>query len=121
MRCLRDFVEQASRLFFTGETPMLLRSFRSILLWSLFCFHASGADAPREQNYELKDIRAAIAELEVEPKAVTIDPAKVSLPKGGHLQGVQTWTAEGGKKGFVIHSGSSDSESYLVLTQLDAF
>lgn len=76
------------------------------------------ADSLRDESHRLKDVPAAIGLLPSEPKGFAIKHGTVSLPEGGHLQGIQLWTTKDEKRRAIL-SGSSNTISYLVSADLE--
>lgn len=70
-----------------------------------------------EMNAKVHDVLGTLAQISAVPRLVTCDPCGLEVPVGGHLQGIQKTTILG--KPFIVISGSSNTESYLALVELD--
>ncbi len=66
-----------------------------------------------DMNPPVDDVSAAFDKVPLTPHELACQPADFSIPAGGHFQGIQQ--AVIGGRNFVVISGSSDSDSYLVL------
>jgi len=72
---------------------------------------------PVDMNPRVDDVRAAFDAVALTPRELACQPGDFAIPAGGHFQGIQQ--AMIGPKQFAILSGSSDSDSYLVLAAIE--
>jgi hypothetical protein len=72
---------------------------------------------PVDMNPRVDNVRAAFDAVTSTSRELTCQPGDFAIPAGGHFQGVQQ--AMIGGKQFAIVSGSSDSDSYLVLAAIE--
>jgi len=79
--------------------------------------HSYGQGRPVDTNPVLDDVRAAFKSISLTPRELLCKQRDFVIPAGGHFQGIQQ--AQIGGHLFAIISGSSDTDSYLVLAALE--
>lgn len=72
---------------------------------------------PVDMNPRISDVQAAFNEVSQTPRELTCQAGDFAIPPGGHFQGIQQAMIRGER--FAVISGSSDSDSYLVLVSLE--
>lgn len=65
----------------------------------------------------LNNVPAAFARIAAKPRALNIDRKGITLPKGGHLQGIQRFSATPER---LVITSSSDTEAYFLTCTVDA-
>ena len=76
-----------------------------------------GQGRPVDTNPVVDDVRAALNSISLTPRELLCKQRDFIIPAGGHFQGIQQ--AQIGGDLFAIISGSSDTDSYLVLAALE--
>jgi len=72
---------------------------------------------PVDMNTRIADVLASLYKVPLTPHELACQLGDFAVPVGGHFQGIQQ--AMIGSKRFAIISGSSDSDSYLVLAAIE--
>ncbi len=92
-------------------------NFRIVLSLLLMVTSAESAlGATTDANPRVADVLGALQRLSATPESVPCRDGDLSVPSGGHLQGIQKATIAG--EPFAILSGSAARESYLALISL---
>ncbi|MHC4326555.1 MAG: hypothetical protein ACYSWW_00355 [Planctomycetota bacterium] len=101
---------------FSGRMLAVLILIASLLLTGALA-RSHPESQPVDVNPRIGDVPTALNKVSLEPHELACQAGDFAIPPGGHFQGIQQAMIRGEQ--FAIISGSSDSDSYLVLASIE--